>query len=302
MVNNGMNDTEREENNQNNSDIDEFALDFNTSSAITKIHIKILIFYIPIFWMGGLLTLSAWDGLNFYLPFWLFLSIFPFILFALYYVFIFGCIFTTKLFLILINLIHKPKQGIFKAEEGDKDFEFWRLRIELKKVGIWLLNNNPLPWADSWAFRWFGVKMDFTSHGIDAWIDVEFLRFGRKVTIGQGAVVMSSMIVGKYLIIKESVFDDYAVIGGVSTIAPGTIIGKDTVLGALSSTNFNQLLESGWIYFGIPGIKLKPNKFAETKRDIITKRDVDARMSYEVFHDFNIDEDKRNLINNTSRE
>jgi len=294
--------TETEKENKNNSVIEDFALDFNTSSAISKIHIKILIFYITIFWMGWLLNLSAWDGITLHLPFWSVLILLPIILFAFYFVFIFGCILTTKLFLILINLIHRPKEGVFKAEEGDKDFEFWRLRIELKKLGVWLLNNNPLPWADAWAFRWFGVKMDFTSHGIDAWLDVEFLKFGRKVTIGQGAVVMSSMVVGKYLIIKESVFDDYAVIGGVSTIAPGTIIGKDTVLGALSSTYYNQLLESGWIYFGIPGMKLKPNKLAEERRDVIVKRDVDAQESYEVIHDFNIDEDKRDLIKKTSKE
>ena len=138
--------------------------------------------------------------------------------------------------------------------------------------------------------------MDFSSHLTDAWVDIEFIKFGRKVTVGQGAVVMSSMIVGKYLIIKECVFDEYTVIGGVSTIAPGTIIGKDTILGALSTTNYKQLLEEGWIYFGIPGIKLKPNKFAEEKSEIIVKRDVDTKTKYEVKKKINIDEDKRELI------
>ncbi|MGV9171381.1 MAG: hypothetical protein ACOC35_02270 [Promethearchaeia archaeon] len=220
----------------------------------------------------------------------------PVILLIEYYVFIFGCVVLTKLLLVLVNLIHQPKQGIFLAEEGKKDFEFWRLRTELKKLGVWLLNNSPLPWADAWAFRWFGVKMDFSSHLMEAWVDVEFVKLGRKVTIGQGAVVMSSMIIGKYLIIKEILIDDYAVVGGVSTIAPGTIFGRETVLGALSSTNFKQVLEDGWIYFGIPGIQLKKNRFIEERRDIIVKRDVDKQTKKFVTQEVNIDEDKKHLV------
>lgn len=279
----------------------EYTLDFNTSSAISRMNLKFLIFYVPILWFGSLLVVVCFFGILSLVPSqfdWLVLLLLPIILFGMWYTFMFGCILFTKLFLILINLIHLPKQGIFKAEEGDKDFEFWRLRIELKKIGIWLLNNCPLPWSDTWAFRWFGVKMDFSSHLTDAWVDVEFIKFGRKVTVGQGAVVMSSMIVGKYLIIKEIVLDDYTVVGGVSAIAPGTIIGRDTVIGALSSTNFKQILDEGWIYFGIPGIKLKPNKFAEERRDRIFRRDVDSQTKYEQDVDVNIDDDKKDLANN----
>jgi len=274
----------------------DYVLNFNTSSAISRVKLNFLIFYVPIMWISGMLLVSAFFALIETFDLWFMFPILPFILFAMYFVFVFSIMIITKLFLILINLIHKPKQGIFRAEESDKDFKFWCMRIEIKRIGVWLLKHLPLPWVDVWAFRWFGVKMDFSSHLTDAWVDVEFIKFGRKITVGQGAVVMSSMIVGKYLIIKECVFDDYTVIGGVSTIAPGTIIGKDSILGALSTTNYKQLLEEGWIYFGIPGIKLKPNKFAEEKSEIIVKRDVDTKTKYEVRSKVNIDEDKRKLI------
>ena len=290
---------------ENVDNITDYFLDFNTSSAINKMNLKFLIFYIPILWFGSLLVISCFFGIIILTPNshqWIILLLLPVLLFGMWYTFIFGCILFTKLFLVLINLIHKPKEGIFMAEEGDKDYEFWRLRTELKKLGVWLLNNCPLPWSDTWAFRWFGVKIDFSSHLTDAWVDVDFIKFGRKVTVGQGAVVMSSMIVGKYLIIKEVVFDDYVVVGGVSTIAPGTIIGKDTVIGALSSTNYKQLLEQGWIYFGIPGIKLKKNKFAEERRDVILRRDVDDAKKYEVKTEINIDDDKKELLNNNKTE
>ena len=58
-------------------------------------------------------------------------------------------------------------------------------------------------------------------------------------------------------IIKKVIFDDYVLIGGDTTIAPGTIVGKDTLVGAISNSVYNQILEPGWVYFGIPIIKLK---------------------------------------------
>ena len=224
----------------------------------------------------------------------------PASIFFMICLFIIGCVFFSKLFLILINLLHKPKEGIFKAKKGSKEFEFWQIRIQLKKISIWLLNNCPLPWMDVLAFRWFGVKIDFSSHMIDAWVDTEFISFGRKVMIGQGAVVMSSMILGKYLIIKKVYLDDYTVVGGQTSVSPGTIIGQDTVLGALSTTTFNQLLEQSWIYFGFPARKLKVNKYAENKPGTIKRIDVDDALKYDVEFDINIDEDKKDLINNDS--
>ncbi|MGV9174072.1 MAG: hypothetical protein ACOC35_16105, partial [Promethearchaeia archaeon] len=76
----------------------------------------------------------------------------------------------------------------------------------------------------------------------------------------------------------------------------------DTVLGAVSSTNYNQLLEPGYIYFGIPAIQLKENKYAEERRDIIVKKDVDKGTKYVVKHDVNIDEDKKHLVQKADEE
>ncbi|GAH01754.1 unnamed protein product, partial [marine sediment metagenome] len=149
---------------------------------------------------------------------------------------------------------------------------------------------------DVLAFRWFGIRMDFSSHLNDAWCDAEFVDFGRNVLIGQGATVMSSMVVGKYLIIKRVIFEDYALVGGQTTIAPGTIMGHDSLIGALSTTTYNQVLAPNWIYFGIPGIKLKKNKYAQIRRDIITKRSVDDETKIEMITEVNIDDDKKKLV------
>ncbi|MHA1439233.1 MAG: hypothetical protein ACTSPD_16810 [Promethearchaeota archaeon] len=290
--------------NTENKDDSDYILDFTTSSAISKISLKFLILYIPILWFGSLLASFLWydytqnrfpvqvNPLN-----WIVLILtLPIILFVICMAFIFGCLFFTKLFLILINLIHKPKEGVFRAEKGNSDFDFWCLRNELKKIPLFYTRNSPIPYIDAWAFRWFGISMDFSAHLIDAWCDCEFVKMGRKVMVGQGAVIMSSMVVGKYLFIKKVILDDYCIVGGQDTIAPGTIIGKDSVIGALSTTNYNQILEDGWIYFGIPCIKLKENKYAESKKNIIRKVDVDEERKYEVEHEVNIEKDKKKLL------
>ncbi|MFX1280194.1 MAG: acyltransferase [Promethearchaeota archaeon] len=279
---------------------EDLALDFTTSSSISRVNIKFLVVYIPIFWLSGMVTtifFYTFTELAFSVQYWYIYAFFlPTIIFIMWFIFIMTSIFFSKLFLLLINLIHRPREGIFKAEIGDKDFEFWCLRTELKKIVLWLIRNWPLPWMDILAFKWFGIKMSLDSTMWDSWCDSEFIKLGRNVLIGQGATVMSSLVIGKYLLIKEVILGDYTVIGGEATISPGTIIGNDSVVGALSTTTYNQILEPGWIYFGIPVIKLKENKYAELKREVLMKKDVDEEKKFEVEHEVNIDEDKKGFI------
>ncbi|MFW9941727.1 MAG: hypothetical protein ACFFFT_11860 [Candidatus Thorarchaeota archaeon] len=278
----------------------DYTIDFVTSSAISRIGIKFLIFYLPILWLAGYMATAVFFDASQILNNWIITALLlPFWLFILYFIFIFGVAIFTKAFLLIINMIHKPKEGVFIAEEGDQDYEFWRLRVEMKKLVLWLMNNGPLPWIVMWGFRWLGIRVDFSSHMQDAWTDGGFIEFGRNVTVGQGAVVMSSMIVGKYLIIKKVIFEDHTVVGGVSNISPGTIMGKESVLGAFSTTIPHQYIEPGWIYLGpLIAKKLKPNKYAEERRDVIYRKHVDEEIKYEVKQEVNIDEDKKKLLKN----
>ena len=271
---------------------DNLRFDFTTSSAISRVNIKFFVVYIPIFWLSGMLDTIVFYTFISYVQNWILIAFFiPTMVILMWFIFILSCFFYSKLFLVLINLIHKPKEGIFKAEIGDTDFEFWCLRIELKKIVLWLIRNWPLPWMDILAFKWFGVKMSLSSSLYDSWCDPEFITFGRRVLIGQGATIMSSMVIGKYLIIKNVICGDYSLVGGHTTIAPGTIIGEDTFVSAISNTVYNQILEPGWIYLGIPVIKLKENKYAKERRDIIIKRDVDEEKKFEIEHEINIEKD-----------
>ena len=293
-----------EENEENEENIDinrlkeeDLAIDFTTSSAISKLNIKFLVVYIPIFWLSGMLdTIIFYSFISFVGNVFLKIFFLPTIIIIMWFIFILGCFFFSKLFLILINLIHRPREGVFKAEIGNPDFEFWMLRTELKKVVLWLIRNWPIPWMDILAFKWYGIKMTLTSSLYDSWCDGEFITFGRRVLVGQGSHIMSSMVVGRYLIIKKVICGDYSLIGGHSTIAPGTIIGEDTFVSAISTSMYSQILEPGWIYFGIPCIKMKPNKYSESEREILIKRDVDEAKKYTIQHEVNIDDDKKDLV------
>ena len=296
-----MTEINETKNEQGLNDAD-YIVDFTTSSAISRVNIKFLAIYIPLFWVSGLAVciymyeyFIRLDFVN--LDRWISTILFlPLAIFSMYFIFIFATLLISKLFLILINLIHKPREGIFKAEIGDPDFEFWTLRIELKKLVLWLIRNCPFPWLDFIAFKWFGAVIDSSSHLQDSWTDIEFIKFGRRVMVGQAAVVMTSMVIGNYLIIKKIIFEDYALVGGVTTIAPGTVFGADTMLGAASITTPNQVLEPGWIYTGIPARKFKPNLTAESRKDLIYRVDVDEETKYDDEHEVNIDEDKLSFV------
>ncbi|MHA2182477.1 MAG: hypothetical protein ACXAAH_13740, partial [Promethearchaeota archaeon] len=169
---------------------EDLALDFTTSSAISRVNIKFLIVYIPIFWLSGMLdTIIFYTFISLVKNVFVMVFFLPTMIIIMWFVFILGCFFFSKLFLILINLIHKPNEGVFRAEIGDPDFEFWSLRTEIKKIVLWLLRNWPLPWADILAFKFFGVKMTLSSSLYDSWCDGEFITFGRNVLVGQGVTI-----------------------------------------------------------------------------------------------------------------
>jgi len=296
--------TENTKENLKNADKVDYTIDFVTSSATNRISMKFLIFYIPILWISGYMVVAAFFGVSLIINNWIItMFLLPIWLFALYFVFVFGVLISTKVFLLMINMIHKPKEGIFLAEESDKDYKFWRMRVELKKIVFWLMNNGPLPWIVMVGFKWLGIKVDFSSHMHDAWSDGSFIEFGRNVIVGQGAVVMSSMIVGKYLIIKKVILGDNTVVGGISNVSPGTVMGKESVIGGLTTTIPNQIIEPEWIYLGSQiARKLKPNKYAEQRRDVIIQKYVDEEIKYEVKQEINIDEDKKKLLNKNSED
>lgn len=207
-------------------------------------------------------------------PWWLTLLVFPFELALLWFVFTFASLGVSWVFLSVVKLLHKPREGIFPRDPHDKDYKYWELRGAIKKYGLWATHKFPLPWLDMFAFMLYGVKSHGGTSFFDTWCDTEFLEIGNNTLLGLGAVVQTSMVIGEQLIIKKVVIGDRTLVGAYAQVAPGTIIGDDVMLGSLSTTAVGQVLESGYIYTGIPCRKFRKNRLAENLE--YKKTDVDA--------------------------
>jgi len=182
-----------------------------------------------------------------------------------------------KFYLVILHLMHKPKEGLFKIDPKDKDYAYFCYRVAVKKHLFWVFNNFCFPWAANLAFKMCHMRSDYKSTMFDGWSDVEFIDYGRNIMVGQGAVVLSSMIIGDHLLIKKVIIGDHVVLGGNAIVAPGTIVGANTTLGVWATTHVNQVLEPGWIYIGRPARKYKSaTKMLEDSKKPAYRRDVDT--------------------------
>lgn len=171
--------------------------------------------------------------------------------------FILFLLFFSKSVLIIINLIHKPKEGIFKRTLRNKDYFFFLLRRNLKSFGLKVCNYFPLPWIKLLALKLFDIKIRYNTGVLDSFIDSDFIEIGNNTILGEGSIIMSSMILGDFLVVKKVVLQNGCTIGAFTVIAPGTIVEEGAILGMGSYTKINQILERNYIHVGRPAKKWK---------------------------------------------
>ncbi|MFW9879599.1 MAG: DapH/DapD/GlmU-related protein, partial [Candidatus Thorarchaeota archaeon] len=177
---------------------------------------------------------------------------------------VFSAIIFAKIMLIIINTIHKPREGVFLRVPADRDYRYWSLRNTIKRWPVWLAHRFPFPGIlDNICFKMFGVKTKISNSLFEGWVDTEMIEFGHDVVVGQGAIVQSAVIIGNLLIIRKTIIEEGVRIGSHSIVMPGTHIGQHCILAANSVTTVGQKLETGWIYVGIPAKKFKKNYFFE---------------------------------------
>ena len=179
----------------------------------------------------------------------------PISLVVYYGIFILFLLLFAKLILILLNLINKPKEGIFQRNFQDKNYRFFIIRKCLKRFVIKIYNFFPLPWAKILALKLLGIKIANNTGVLDSFIDSDFVEIGKNTLLGEGAIIMSSMVLGDYLFVKKVILQEGCTIGAFSVIAPGTIVEEGAILGMGSYTNLNQRLNKNCIHFGRPAKK-----------------------------------------------
>ena len=198
----------------------------------------------------------------------MFYLLFPLVFFIGIILLILSSIIVAKVAVSFVNLIHKPKEGVFFRNKKDKDYCYWSLRSVIKKWPIWLARQLSLPLLESIAFKILGVKTSFSNSLNEGWVDCEFVEFGKNVKIGQGSLIMSNIIVQDKLIIKKVIIKDNVIIGAHAVVLPGTVIEPNTILDVISMTTINQYLESDSVYRGVHAKKIENNKFYSDVKEL----------------------------------
>jgi len=226
---------------------------------------KYIIFYIFLFWISlFIVQFEFWVFYSFLFNRLLFFILsLPILIVVMYISIILISLFFARILLIFVNLIHKPREGVFLRDKDDKDFRFWSLRSTIKKWPVWLAHKFPFPFMDNICLKMFGVKTKFSNSLFEGWVDTEFIEFGQNVTAGQGSIIQSALIAGNLFIIRKTIIEDNVIIGAHSIVMPGSKIGQNCILTSSSTTIVNQELEDGWIYSGVPAKKFKKNRFFE---------------------------------------
>ena len=240
--------------------------------------------FIPVlmeFWLYWQLLWSEVNALYFYL----FIPLFGLLA---YVSLVFSGLFVAKIFLIVINAIHPPKEGIFERTYADKDYRYWNIRLIVKKYPVWIAHKFPFPFLDNICLRLFGTKTRFSNSVFEGWVDTEFIEFGKNVIVGQASIIQSSVVIGNLLIVKKVIIKDNVKVGAHSVVMPGTIIEENCVLAAHSLTTVEQHLEKDWIYVGIPAEKYKINGFNEDGLEELIELNIDVdgiREKYEKLYE-----------------
>ncbi|TFF88801.1 MAG: hypothetical protein EU550_00585 [Promethearchaeota archaeon] len=223
---------------------------FSTNALPSKL---LLVPYIILIWISMLTVLFEFYFYIKILPnLLIFVFLFPFFIIIVYFTLFFTSLLFSKLFLLIVNKIHPPKEGIFRREKSESEYYFWCLRSILKKWTIWLAKFFPSQILDIILLKVYGVKIPFTSSVNNVLIDTEFIRIGKNVSIGPNSYVRSSMIIDEFLIIKSVDIDDEVCIGSRVFISPGTKVNENAMINSYSVTKYGQSIEANSFYEGYP--------------------------------------------------
>ena len=114
---------------------------FTTQALVKKSY---LLYYIFLIWISIFaIQLEFWAYWNFFLnildyKFIHFITFMPFLIFGMYVTAVFVSLIFAKLFLVIINAIHPPREGTFLRDPSDRDYRYWSLRATIKKWPVWL--------------------------------------------------------------------------------------------------------------------------------------------------------------------
>ena len=204
----------------------------------------------------GMISNWGWE-----MPGLFFSILIPFILIAIYIITVIWTAIITKIHIGLLNLRHKPIEGVFYRSEKDKDYVYWNRR-NLSRIFLnWLLFSVPFTFLKkAFAYRFFGVPIGKNTDMNHCWVSPEFIEIGDNVKIGQAAGVYSFQFEGDKLLVAKVVIKDDVLIGPQVVVYPGTIVNEGVTLdGGCFSDPFTEY-EAYGVYHGTPAKLISINK------------------------------------------
>jgi acetyltransferase-like isoleucine patch superfamily enzyme len=222
-----------------------------------RLRSKYLVFYIVIILLSFIpcSLFEYWYIVTFWnvSSYWLFFLLIPFNAFLLVYILQLSALVVSLLFLTVIKLIHRPKEGVFQRDIKDKDYKYWNLRNIVKKWPLYITASNPFPWLKNrFMLRFFGVKIGSKGLCYNSWISSEFVTIGKNVIMGMASTVISFGIEQDKFILRKIIVENDVLIGAKCSLMPGTVMKHGSKLSAHSYTNYDDLLEENSIYRGHP--------------------------------------------------
>lgn len=266
-----------------------FKIDFLSTSGVYKTPFTLIIF-VQLF-IGGiiLIIINLWfinslyfllTGNEFYAfgieGEWYFWLLLPLSIYGNIFLFAFSIFISSAGIFKLLNKLHPPREGVF--EKGSKDWKYMHRRFWIAYFPIWLARALPLPWADIFVYRLFGVHIGKNVVAYEGYIDPEFVEIGDFTMTSINICIFSHLIYHDKLIIKRVKIGNECIVGPQSIITPGTIMQDRAVLGANSYTNIGQELKSDLIHVGTPvsaSFQIQSLEDSIEKVDAIKKSDYD---------------------------
>ncbi len=266
-----------------------FKIDFLSTSGVYKTPFTLIIF-VQLF-IGGiiLIIINLWfinslyfllTGNQFYAfgieGEWYFWLLLPLSIYGNIFLFAVSIFIFSAGILKLLNKLHPPREGVF--EKGSKDWKYMHRRFWIAYFPIWLARALPLPWADIFVYRLFGVRIGKNVVAYEGYIDPEFVEIGDFTMTSINICIFSHLIYHDKLIIKKVKIGNECIVGPQTIITPGTIMQDRAVLGANSYTNIGQELKSDLIHVGTPvsaSFQIQSLEESIEKVDTIKKRDDD---------------------------
>jgi len=198
-----------------------------------------------------------------------FICLIPLNIYGCVFLFVFSILLFSVVIFKILNKLSPPKEGIFLRDS--KEWKYVHRKFWTAFFPIWLARALPLPWADIFAYRFFGVRIGKNVVLYEGYVDPYFVEIGDFTMTSLNICIFSHLIYQDRLFIQKVKIGDACVIGPQTIVAPGTQMEDRAILGANSYSSIGQKLESDLIHVGTPiNIKL-PLQSVEDSQEKVSK-------------------------------